>query len=293
MAACSTKKVQERENIMEEDESMDENEEIFSYCSSAESVEEPEISESGENGEVERDLRLDSQLATFVRAFDDLALGDNLELFKRHVAKYVKSTYFAFKPSSDPMKIMLNVGFNASAAFVSESQLWLKKIGTRQAAKPSIKHPFQSQITRDMPDELFFTLWKAVQHTTRKSITDNSIFGQNKKGRVMSLTSKVAVIELFAMLNGLDTTSVRQKLEKTLSGRRKGKASMVVDTVKDFAFTYMVKQSKLLISFHYGVWNKSGFPMHHQSNQGFSHVSKLFVTQLISVSELELLSSKD
>ena len=155
---------------MEEDESMDENEEIFSYCSSAESVEEPEISESGENGEVERDLRLDSQLATFVRAFDDLALGDNLKLFKRHVAKYVKSTCFAFKPSSDPMKIMLNVGFNASAAFVSESQLWLKKIGTRQAAKPSIKHPFQSQITRDMPDRKSVGEGKSVDPGGRRII---------------------------------------------------------------------------------------------------------------------------
>ena len=63
---------------MEEDESMDENKETFSYCSSAESVEETETSESGENGEFERNLRLDSQLATFVRAFDDLDLGDNL-----------------------------------------------------------------------------------------------------------------------------------------------------------------------------------------------------------------------
>ena len=122
--------------------------------------------------------------------------------------------YFAFKPLSEPMKIMLNVGFNASAAFSSESQLWLKKIGTRLAAKPSIKHPFQSQITRDMPDELFFTFWKSVQHTTGKSITGNAIFWENKKGRVMSLTAKAAVIEVFAMLSGLDTTSVRQKLEK-------------------------------------------------------------------------------
>ena len=76
--------MQERVDTLEEDNNMDENEEIVFSGSSEESAEE------SESEEVELEL-LDSKLAT-----------------SSHIAKYIKTTYFAFKSLSDPMKIILN-----------------------------------------------------------------------------------------------------------------------------------------------------------------------------------------
>ena len=41
-----------------------------------------------------------------------------------------------------------------------------------------------------------------------------------------------------------------------------GKAAIIINPEKDFAFLYKVKAGQLVITFHYGFWNKSGFPLH-------------------------------
>ena len=84
---------------------------------------------------------LEKQIEVCLEAFEVLELGSNLEFFKGNVRKYLKASYHAFKPPSDPLKVMLNVGINCESLFKNESRLWLTRIYTRLAMKVSIRNP--------------------------------------------------------------------------------------------------------------------------------------------------------
>lgn len=92
---------------------------------------------------------------------------------------------------------------------------------------------------------------------------DHVIYAENKKGHVISFSSKKAVVALFSQLTGLNEPEVKGYFKKSLSGRVNGKASVIVNPVKDFAFLFKIKPSQCYITFHYGVWNKAGFPLHN------------------------------
>ena len=136
------------------------------------------ITELGEQetngGAAEENLVLEAKIASCLSVFEnDAGLADNVELFKQHMFGYIKKTYASFKPPSDPMIVLLNVGFNTSLAFATESKLWIQRIAMRLKGKTSIRNPYQAEIQRNMPLELFLTLWRAVSHTRRKDISNN------------------------------------------------------------------------------------------------------------------------
>jgi hypothetical protein len=52
---------------------------------------------------------------------------------------------------------------NAGAVFEGESLLWLRGIFRRLASRKSIRRPYYSEITRDIPKEMFLVLTRALK----------------------------------------------------------------------------------------------------------------------------------
>jgi len=68
------------------------------------------------------------EIEVCLEAFETQELGCNLEFFKGNMRKYLKASYHAFKPPSDPCRVMLNVGINCGSIFKDESRLCLQEI---------------------------------------------------------------------------------------------------------------------------------------------------------------------
>ena len=212
----------------------------------------------------ERELLIDMKIETCIQAFEDIGLGENLEAFKNSVRGYIRATHAAFKPPSDPFKVILNTNVNCGSCFETEAKMWLAKISSRLNGRTRIRNPYQGEIVRNIPVDLFLCLRKAITHTRDKSISDHVCFGENKKGYVLSFTSKPSVITLFSKLTSLTEIEVKSYLKKSLSGRINGRSRVIVSPEKDFAFIFKIKPSELHINFHYGVWNKAGFAIHNK-----------------------------
>ena len=105
--------------------------------------------------------------------------------------------------------------------------------------------------------ELFHCLQRA------QNITDHVTYEDGKNHSAMSFASKEAVVVFLSLLSGLDESDIKNYFKKYLSGRVNGKATVIVNTGKKFEFSYKKKSSQLCIFFHYGVWNKAGFPLHN------------------------------
>ena len=75
----------------------------------------------------------------------------------------------------------------------------------------------------------------------------------------LSFTGKKAVVSLFSLLSGLFEGALGSYFKRRVSN---GKAAIIINPEKDFTFLYKVKAGQLVIMFHYGFWNKSGFPPH-------------------------------
>lgn len=71
--------------------------------------------------------KLEAQITICVEAFNKLDLGNNPDIFKANVWRQIKGSFQAFKPSTDPLKILLNVSLNCGSLFKTESELWLQK----------------------------------------------------------------------------------------------------------------------------------------------------------------------
>ena len=209
------------------------------------------------------DLALDVQIDICLQTFNCLYLGSNLDAFKNIVGSFIKGSYHALKPPSDPMNVLLNTSLNCGTLFATESKQWLQKISSRLSGKTSIRHPYQAEIVRNLPLEMFLCLKRAVQHSRKREITDYVIYSDNKKCQLMSFSSKKAVAVFLAQLSSWSERDVKCYFKKILTGRAHGKASVIVSAVTNFSFIYNMKASQFCISFHYGVWNKAGFPLHN------------------------------
>ena len=135
-------------------------------------------------------------------------------------------------------------------------------ISRRLGEKGSIRHPYYSEIHRDMPYDIFKVILKLTK--SMQGFCEPFCYqGSNKKADVISFTSLRLVNELLCLLSGVSEINLATYFKRTVGGRRKGhKTSVIVSDVKDFAFIYKVKQGRLIIAFHYGEWNIHGFPQH-------------------------------
>ena len=58
--------------------------------------------------------KLEAQITICLEAFNKLDLGSNLDIFKANVRRQIKGSFQAFKPPTDPLKILLNVSLNCA-----------------------------------------------------------------------------------------------------------------------------------------------------------------------------------
>ena len=143
------------------------------------------------------------------------------------------------------MKILLNKTVNCGTIFANERRV-------------SIRKPYQGEIVRNFPFEMFYALKTSVQHSRKGEITNNVVYSDNKKQQVMSFSSKKAVIVLLSVLSGYSEINVKGFFKKVLPGRKHGKARVIVSYGQEFCFTYKIKTGQFCVSFHYGIWNKAG-----------------------------------
>ena len=129
--------------------------------------------------------------------------------------------------------------------------------------KTKHQNPYQCEIQRNIPVDLFHCLKRALQHSRVNNITDHITYEESSKDDVISFISKQAVVVFLSLLSGLDESDVKKYLKKYLTGRVNGKDTILVNTRKKFEFKYRKKSLQLCIVFQYGVWNKAGFPLHN------------------------------
>lgn len=209
------------------------------------------------------DSDLDTKINRCLEAFDSFDLGGNIEAFKKCIESFIKASVTVFQPPSDPMKVLLNRSVNCVTIFEAESKQWLRKIYSRLGGKVSIRHPYQGEIVRCLPLEIFLALKTSVQHSRRREITNNVVYSDNKHQHVMSFSSRKAVIEFLSLLSCWPESDVKSCLKKSLAGRVHGIARVIVSCAKEFSLTYKIKSGQFCVSFYYGVWNKAGFPLHN------------------------------
>ena len=123
------------------------------------------------------------------------------------------------------------------------------------SVKISIRHPYQGEIVRNFPSEMFFALKTSVQHSRKEEITNNVFYNDNKNRNVMSFSSRKAVIVFLSLLSGYSETNVKGFFKKILAGRTHGKARVIVSCSKEFSFTYNIKtgQNVSLFIMEYGT----------------------------------------
>ena len=164
----------------------------------------------------------------------------------------------------DISHILLSSNINADAVFKSESCLWLKGIHRRLVGRRNIRRPFYSEIRRDIPEQIFNVLVRAIKSSLLPELSEpNCCIAGNKKGKVISITSLSLLRTFLSWLSGKSVREVASCLERTLTGRRKDhKTKVLVSSEKDFGLIYNFAKGQLTVQFHYGGWNSYGFPQH-------------------------------
>ena len=215
--------------------------------------------EESVNGESEEDV-LSEKIELCLQAFDSLDLRDvNLDVFKKCVRRQIEASYRVFQSPTDPLKILLNAPVNCGTVLYDETRLWLDKIKLRLGGKVSIRRPYQCEIIRNLPKEIFLVFRSGVVRSRLQDVVDNISLAENNKCYAISFTRMEAVVALFSVLSGMSEGAVTSYFKRKVSN---GRAKVIVNLEKDFVFLYKIKAGQLLITFHYGFWNKSGFPLH-------------------------------
>jgi len=113
------------------------------------------VEEESVNGESEEDV-LSEKIELCLQAFDSLDLRDvNLDMFKKCMRRQIEASYCVFQSPTDPLKILLNAPVNCGTVLYDETRLWLDKIKLLLGGKVSIRCPYQCQIIRNLPKEIF------------------------------------------------------------------------------------------------------------------------------------------
>ena len=150
---------------------------------------------------------------------------------------------------------------SCASVLFGESRLWLDMINRRLGGRRKIRNPFNEECCRDIPYAVFGALQAALKSSTLSEfIEPNCYISSNRKAAVISFTSLKSVINLFTIICGYTEMEVRKYCSRCL--KSKGKAELIVNEVKDFAFIHKYKKGQFIISFNFGIWNPNGFPQH-------------------------------
>ena len=72
---------------------------------------------SGPPRTTDMEENLEAQIALCLQVFDKLDLGNNLCILKESIRQQIKGSFQAFKPPTDPLKIVLNTSLNCASLF--------------------------------------------------------------------------------------------------------------------------------------------------------------------------------
>lgn len=97
-----------------------------------------------------------------------------------------------------------------------------------------------------------------------KAAEPNCYMAGNRKGDVVTITSRSVLKCFFSVLSGLSVKDVRPFLKRRLTAgcRFNHQVKILVSPEKDFGLVYKKNTGQLLIQFYYGEWNYHGNPQH-------------------------------
>ena len=158
---------------------------------------------------------------------------------------------------------ILNTQIQVGTIMRSESRLWLEAIHRRLAGRRQVRNPFQSEIVRDIPYEVFRVLLRVTKSTEGFAEPFVS-FSANKEAGKISFSSLRPVKQLLSIISGLKEREVVQYFKRTLTGKKaSSKVNVIASEEKKMVFVYKLTKGQLFIAFHFGEWNTYGFPQHN------------------------------
>ena len=219
-----------------------------------------ELIEDSDNFEDVMSQKLDELVEYAAEIQDDF----DQETFKKFTLRYGLACFGICSTTyGNSMKKVLESNINCGSILRSECRLWLEMVNRKLGGRPKIRNPYLGECKRDIPVDVFIALKAAIKASNVVQFQEpNCYIGENRKGAVISLTSQRSVVMLFAILAGFGDAKVRNYFSRSLKGSRSGKSKLIVNRDKNFVFYYRYKQGKLVVEFHYGVWNASGYPLH-------------------------------
>lgn len=133
---------------------------------------------------------------------------------------------------------------------------WLRGIRRRMSANPKSRNPWTIEIKRDLPNDLFSSIKKAIQGAV-------SAFGVSVEDTVITYYHKNRLLRDFSKFLSISRSEVENKLKKNFGGKRKGfKAEVLVSREKPVVIAYSGKRKQIAFSCHYGCWNEFGYGFH-------------------------------
>ena len=186
------------------------------------------------------------------------------ETFKKFTLRYGLACFGICSTAyGKTMKRVLKSNVNCGSILRSECRLWLELVNRRLGGRPKIRNPYLGECKRDIPVDVFIALKAAIKASNVEQFKEpNCYVAENRKGAVITFTSQTSVVMLFAILAGFGDAKVRKYFSRSLKGSRSGKSKLIVNRDKNFVSYYKYKQGKLVVEFHYGVWNASGYSLH-------------------------------
>ena len=92
---------------------------------------------------------------------------------------------------------------------------WLSGIRRRMSANPKSRNPWTIEIKRDLPNDIFSSIKKAIQGAV-------SAFGVSVEDTVITYYHKNRFLRDFSKFSSISRSEVESKLKKNLWGKAKG-----------------------------------------------------------------------
>ena len=137
------------------------------------------------------------------------------------------------------MKMVLETTISCGSILCSESRLWLEMLYCKIGGHARIRNPYFGECKRDIPVDVFIALQSAIKSGSLDQFKEpNCYVAGNRKGTVISLTSRKSAVMLFSILTGYRDVRVQKYFTHTLKGSRCGKAKLIVNMDKNIVLIY-------------------------------------------------------
>ena len=158
---------------------------------------------------------------------------------------------------------LLSSNFSSLPILRRENRHWLEAIYRRLGERNRMRNPYNGDIRRDLPYEMFSLVVRVVNNlAVNEFYPPLCFYSRNRKGEVqVSFTTSDAMSKLFALLSGLHIKIVKRYFNRSLEVRKQEHmVKLLVSETKDIAFVYKFSKQQSTICYNYGEWNTYGFP---------------------------------